>query len=278
MYQRLDFAFFEDHIPANINDNEYYNFDLSSIVFTEPPGAICFLILILYLLSQKKQVFIIPPKAADVRNYLYRIDFFNRLKNQVIFEEGLDYPDNYRRHDRSTFTEILEISKEDEVGHLVEKIDYQLEHTFNKQRELRSRFCAATTELFQNIPQHSQLGNETSGFIQLQSYRNNKLYLAIGDMGIGIRNSLLSNAELLHKYSTDIDAIHATMFEGVSRKGGAKGTGIFTATQNIINLGGGRITIRSGCGLITVFSKFSSQPFRRQCKFFPGTQILIRIE
>ncbi|OPY55989.1 MAG: Histidine kinase-, DNA gyrase B-, and HSP90-like ATPase [Pelotomaculum sp. PtaU1.Bin035] len=139
--------------------------------------------------------------------------------------------------------------------------------------------CSLLSETAENSIDHS---SESPGqgycFYVLQKYHidgKDQIQIAVGDIGIGIRNSLKRVAPDF--VNNDVLAIKRALFQGMSGRTDKSGGLGYIRVREILKQRGGTIQIRSGYGSIT----YSAHPEQQQttahrCSF-PGTQTIFTI-
>ena len=130
------------------------------------------------------------------------------------------------------------------------------------------------TETFSNLVEHAHLGGPILPYYcsQIQHYPQRQGFrLAIGDLGVGIRDSL----NTIYNFETDIQALTAVVKCGVSRmsrKNQERGGGIryIFKIAKILNIG---CCLRSGEGVISIDLRGDITADQGAC--FPGTQLFV---
>lgn len=161
--------------------------DLSSVSFIEP-YALIYLGLFLRLYNSKGKFFnLILPKDSRVREYLSRMNFYQRFNfgKYPIGKENL-----WRFNTNTSMNDIVDIEKDNSAPEYVVSC---LEDLLSKQYHINQvRFdigsiCEIVAEIIDNFVQHS---GELLAVMTFQYYpKNQVLVVAIGDCGIGIKKA-----------------------------------------------------------------------------------------
>ncbi len=124
-----------------------------------------------------------------------------------------------------------------------------------------------------NAVQHSQSEIGSVGLIQFyQSDAGERFVCAIADGGIGIRQSLESNAALRSRATYDWTAIELALEEGTSGTGSSRrGIGLFGVAEEMAKPGR-QLIIHSGIGLLLTGGGAASDATRSSVRF-PGTLV-----
>ena len=261
---------------SRISAEDKLIFDFSSIKFLKPIAVIC-------LLLAAKQAFEISGERVRVINingelfpYLERINFF---QNEFVYTtESLPFWKVWNRSDRSvSVLEIVRLENPYHVFNLKEQVEKILEVWFvgKPLQTYRDSAIKAIVEICNNSIEHSRLGYSEveygECYFLLQKYTHNnspEIAIAIGDLGVGIR------AHLKLKYNwnhNDVFYIQKAL-EGLSgRKTGAGGLGL-PRTQEIIRQFGGKLTVKSGKGIVVFEQGYESRELNHSLR---GTQCII---
>jgi len=238
--------------------------DLRHIKFIEPFGIIYLYWLIDYLLSENASRVIVEV-SGDVRNYLVRMDVPKAFEGnpRVEFKPDLHLIRLFRRDlkDRLVELQTFHLNNDDDVEDLTGKVMDVIKSRKNDIEDLHYCLYLSISELLSNIEVHS---GSKIGTLVVQSY-DSRVYIAIGDGGIGIPNKLRnqkpewSDAELIE---------YALQPQVSSRPGRGGGMGL-TILSDAVKKSGTRMVIRSGCG--HVFVAKDKKARRNDCAPLPGT-------
>lgn len=217
---------------------------------------------------------IYPPKSEDVRAYLARQDFFDVISPWYQIPQEFRELKERRWDNNPRVAPLTFIDAEIKISPVVYRIQRLLVSSeFGVPKGVADGVANILTELLQNVPQHASVGLDWSepGIAVLQAYAD-RLELAIGDAGVGMKASLQGNPIARGRSDQELQTL--TLKHGLSRvptKG--RGTGLPSVAATIGRLGGS-LRLQSGNAVTFVNAigyKSSS------CPVFPGTQLRIRI-
>lgn len=240
--------------------------DLSSIDFIYP-FALVYLGLFIRLYNRKGKRFRIKlPQKSDLKDYLEKQNFFERFNIAATDSRPfLEFdPDRYS-------VEMVDIRNDlDLSDSMAEKISillYNISKSKNADIPITD-FCEISVELVDNFVLHSK---EDTGVMMIQYYPKPKLItMAIGDCGIGIRDSLSENPKFGYlKTRPHNEAIRAAIELGASRFEG-RGTG-FYEVMNKIEKRRGNFSLVSFGGYLRIAEE--EKKFGNMCHDLPGVQI-----
>jgi anti-sigma regulatory factor (Ser/Thr protein kinase) len=257
--------------------------DLSGVTFVDPFGLIATTLLLWNLPANGVPARIVLPNARaqqkeyNALSYLYRMGFFDAVKDAAMFEGDWEYLKSYQRWDRNLLLEITRIHTVEDINAIMDKTASILED-IGYSAVGATQFCEVISELCSNIVLHSHA--EREGLVVVQTYQRRSgerfVVLAIGDIGIGIRRSLALSPRYGKTLESDTHAIFRALQPGVSRLEETGHGGGLTRVLQIVLRYTGRLDIRSGAGHV-----FIKGEDRRGHKFhvapFPGTQIRIAL-
>ncbi len=149
----------------------------------------------------------------------------------------------------------------------------------NKLGRSTNDICSLLSETAENSIDHSSpIPGEGYCFYILQKYRidgKDQIQIAVGDIGIGIRNSLKrATPEIV---SNDVLAIKKALFRGLSGRVDKSGGLGYIRVREILMQREGTIQIRSGFGSLTYSSLSDEQQSTpHRCSFW-GTQTYFTI-
>ena len=217
--------------------------------------------------------------SRDVSAYLERIDINN--VDFIDFKLPSAWERLYRGTRKSkTLIELQTINDWKSCGDAVKLTKEILIRWFPEQLgETTNGICSLLKETAENSIDHS---SDPSGqgycFYVLQKYHKegkNQIEIAVGDIGIGIRNSLKRVAPDF--VSSDLLAIKRALFQGMSGRPDKSGGLGYRRVREILKQRDGTIQIRSGFGSITYSAHSEKQQNTEHRCSFPGTQIFFRI-
>lgn len=258
-----------------------FTLDLSSVTFVDPFGLIGTTFLLWNLPPDQLPARIVLPtaKQSDYNPlpYLYRMGFFDAVKDAATFEGEWEHLKSYQRWDRNLLLEMTRVRTVEDINAVMDKTASILED-IGYSAVGATQFCEVISELCSNIVLHSLA--ERDGLVVIQTYQRRSgerfVVLAIGDVGIGIRQSLAMNPRHGKALESDTLAIFRALQPGVSRLEETGHGGGLTRVLQIVLRYTGRLDIRSGTGHVYIKGED-----RRGHKFhvapFPGTQIRIAL-
>ncbi|MFV2073488.1 MAG: hypothetical protein ACC742_12655 [Thermoanaerobaculales bacterium] len=274
----------EFHYPLNSNtlgrflrdvaEGGYQRLDLRRFDFIDVYSSMVLALLLRYSCTLKGPPDLLLPESEDVRAYLARQELFQIIDEWYEIDDGLRALQARQWAGNPRVAPITTIESEGAVSQVVDRLrNLLVTPEFGVARRIADDVWRVLSETLQNIPQHASLDpSETeTGFATLQLYRN-RLDLAVGDAGIGIRRSLSENPR--YRECSDTQSQLAVLQRGATKTARAgRGNGL-QRTAEIIAALGGFLRLQSG-DCVTVSSKGNFRQF--DCTVFPGTQLLVRI-
>lgn len=276
-------ACFDDLVGqmAQQNAARPFTLDLSGITFVDPFGLIGTTLLLWDLPPDQLPARLVLPtaKPSDYNPlpYLYRMGFFDAVKDIVTFEGEWEHLKSYQRWDRNLLLEMTRVRTVEDINAIMDKTASILED-IGYSAVGATQFCEVISELCSNIVLHSHAEREGLAVAQTYQRRSGERFvvLAIGDVGIGIRQSLAMNPRHGKALESDTLAIFRALQPGVSRLEETGHGGGLTRVLQIVLRYTGRLDLRSGTGHVYIKGED-----RRGHKFhvapFPGTQIRIAL-
>ncbi|PQJ36794.1 hypothetical protein BSZ35_00115 [Salinibacter sp. 10B] len=257
------------------HEEEHLKVDLSHVEFAYPPGIVALTLIVQYRGRNGYSTEIVVPNDKNVLSYLHRVDLFESLHREARVYEDLSALDHHVRNPSVEFTELIVLDQQElqDATEVIRK--FLSEHV----EEWRKPF-SVLSEALMNVRQHTRVstgnGGEDGmdyGALQVQVY-NDRLELAIGDLGEGIRSSL--NTSPSHEFRSSREAIKAVVEQGVSRlthRDQERGGGLRSAVNTLEALGADfELVSYDGCA--ELLDKVKFRYFRQ---FFPGTLVWCRI-
>lgn len=240
--------------------------DLSFVTFIEPFALIYLGLFLRHHNSKEKYLEWIVPKDAAVREYLSRMNFYERFK----FSSG-DNESQKALGSETSFNDIIDIKNEpgiaEEIGERLKRLLIR-----NSVKVNIEKACYITQEIVDNFAQHSR---ETLAAMSVQWFpQGGWLSLTFGDCGVGIKRSLTQNPKYRYLMDkTDQEAILKAFEPLVSRREQA-GMGL-TQTKEIILEEKGSLFLSSNTGY---FAIREGKPWCGQIQFnLPGVQMEIKL-
>jgi hypothetical protein len=217
---------------------------------------------------------IYAPTSDEVKAYLARQNFFEVISPWYAIPQEFKDLKERRWDGNPRVAPLTLIERELNVTPVVFRIQRLLVSAeFGVPTAVADGVSKILTELLQNIPQHASIGQdwEEAGIAVLQAY-SDRLELAVGDAGIGMKTSLQGNPVARGRSDQELQIL--TLQHGLSRvptKG--RGTGLPSVATTIARLGG-RLRLQSGnCVTYVTAMGYRSKP----CTVFRGTQLQIRV-
>jgi len=254
--------------------------DLSNVEFAYPPGIVALCLAVNYRGQKGKSTELALPEAPeedDVVAYLNRIDLFDNLPRETRIDQDLSSLEQHARNPSHEFTEVLVLEEEG-----IEDASIVVQRFLQRHVEHWRRPYGIFNEVLLNARDHSSVpvndGAETEldfGVLHVQAYED-RLELAVGDIGIGIRKSL--NTCPLHDFGSIAKAIWAALEKGASRfshMGDRERGGGLRRVKDVIEEMNGELDLRS-CGG-SAHLKSGSLHYRKYLTPFPGTLARVKL-
>ena len=263
-----------DRFLRDVAEENFQRIDLRRFDFIEVYPTMVLALLLRYCCTMKVPPELLLPESENVRAYLARQELFKIIGEWYQIDGGLRELESRQWPGNPRVAPITTIKSEGAVTQVVDRLRGLLvTPEFGVSKRIADDVWRVLSETLQNIPQHASLDpNEPeTGFASLQLY-SNRLDLAIGDAGIGIRCSLSQN--ILYRQCSDAQSHLEVLKRGATKTAKAgRGNGL-QRTAGIIGALGGILRLQSG----DCVTEFSSGKYRqRACTVFHGTQILVRI-
>ena len=277
---RLDLEGFENLLPEHVELAKSI-IDLRDCEFIRPDGALGVFLLLRYWIQIGKRPILYRPQNPNVDSY------FERTGVPILTQDDVDYSPDIKDiifrswTERNTMNEIIRITDEDNAARVVDKFVNALK-VQNKEKVIVKKLRSAMIESFQNMPQHANPKSplDFEGYANLQAYdKQSRVVVAAGDLGVGIKKSLMLSNLYSRLFLRDIDAIRMVANKAASRfdEEGLKsrGGGIQMTIKNINSVKGSTL-IRSGTAAL-IIDPYGNQRELPKLKYFPGTQINITV-
>lgn len=258
---------------------ENYEVDATKLQFVEPLGMVQ-LALLLHHLASIGWVTFKAPSDTNVGNYLARMAFYENLPTSTLSVEGAVDPTSIRKTNCSdVLIPVSRFTSPEEVEDLFETVlTYLREAAVSKilPPSTYSALVEAVPELCGNVASHSS--SPCGGFLVGQTYGRQSIYMAVGDIGIGIREHLTRNP-LYADIETDVEAIRRAIQPGVTGTRDRRGYGYDVVIEELQNTSGAVLFVRSGNGWVRTTVNRASK--RRQSGTSsvtcPGTMVQLII-
>lgn len=267
---------------------DHIRLDFSSLEFVQSDGLVL-LTLFLHseLVTDQHIEMVLPEIKRDEPcplTYMKRMHFFDKVNNLTFSGDDaskLNELGNIQEHHSPIFTPLLDPMGNFAIGENGDNLDTLIDSFVSFLRvhyglttSLIRHLKQLITETFSNLFEHSQPDGSSLPYYcsQIQHYPKRQGFrLAIGDLGVGIRNSL----NTVHNFETDINALTAVVEDGISRmrdQNEERGGGIrqIFRIAKILGLG---CRLRSGSGTISFDPHTDIEAY--QSARFPGTQLFV---
>jgi hypothetical protein len=220
--------------------------DLSDVTSLEPFALIYLGMVLRFHCSQGRELQVVMPQSQEVRRYLSAQNFWERFNvdPRAASASGLR-----RLTNETSLSDIVDIEKRPGVAE--EITEAVLRMLRGNGVRVNTRIVAELIgELVDNFAQHSE--GQLAGFMA-QCYRNpGRLVVAIGDCGIGIRQSLSSIQRFRSLSASPHWEVAAQAFEPLVTRKAEGGTGLTDVRDAIIEAGG-HLVLSTGNGYVQVY-------------------------
>ena len=242
--------------------------DLTAVTWIRPYGALSLLGICRYLKQLTHRPVRLTGLQGDVHAYLRRIDFFKCGTETVYTTDLFNSTDDLSRSTSSSnVLELFPIRIHEDVYEVAARARYILAYWLGRTSYDIDNVVILLSEACSNIVDHSG----DAGIVTVQKYDRKHFIdvnLAIGDLGRGIRQSLMA----VHGAVSDTCAGYIEKaLAGLSARSGERGGQGLGAIQRIVTESGGSLHIRSEMG--SVLAQASGTTTHDGLYFFPGTQI-----
>jgi len=265
--------------------------DLSDVPFIRPGGIVALITVGRVWQRQCGGYILITKIQPQVYAYLERMNLFVGYGDLFNISGNIMPSETYSRsYPRKSLLEILPISgyephNTDCVHSAVTRAKDILEGWYGNNSNVK-RLCTVFSEILTNI-----VHSEDDGYALIQSYQDNaetgkRVELAVGDPGIGIQASLLSNQQIVEeaarkKWVKGSNFILYALAEGISSKvdisNAGRGVGLTVVRQKVGEWEQGLLRIRSGNSMIEFIHNQDEPQIFDELTTIPGTQVVISI-
>jgi len=244
--------------------------DLTSVTWIRPYGALCLLGVCRYLKQLTHRPVRLTGLQSDIHAYLRRIDFFKSGTETVYTTDPFNSIDDLSRSTSSSnVLELFPICVHEDIYEVAARARYILANWFGSTSHDINNIVILLSETCSNIVDHSG----DAGIVTIQKYDRKRcidVNLAIGDLGRGIRQSLMA----VHGAVSDTCTGYIEQaLNGLSARSGERGGQGLGAIRRIATESGGSLHIRSEMG--SVLAQTSGTTTCDDLYFFPGTQVAI---
>lgn len=238
--------------------------DFSDVTFFTPFALIYVGMFLRHFSSQGQAFELILPNSQGALKYLSRQNFWERFNFDA---ETINTERLHRFTTSTSFNDIIDIENTDAIA---EEVNQKLIGVLVAETRVLSPSTVAliVSELVDNFARHS---GKNLAALTLQYYpKQQNLMIAIGDCGMGIRESLSSNPYYRWlKNEPHHRAVIEAFKPGVSRSEG--GMGLTEVLDGVMELGG-QLRLASGGEYVIVRQGRRAQPGRFSFDM-PGVQI-----
>jgi hypothetical protein len=244
--------------------------DLTSVTWIRPYGAICLFAVCRYLKQLTHRPVRLTGIQSNIHAYLRRIDFFKCGTETSYTTDPFNSIDDLGRSTSSSnVLELFPIRVHKDVYEVAARARHILAYWLGSTSYDLDNIVILLSEACSNIVDHSG----DTGIVTIQKYDRRHCIdvdLAIGDLGQGIRRSLMA----VHGVVSDTCAGYIEQaLAGLSARPGKRGGQGLGAIRRIVTDSEGSLHIRSEVG--SVQAQASGTTVRDGLYFFPGTQIAI---
>lgn len=244
--------------------------DLAGVSWIRPYGVVALFEGCRFLHHHSHMRVCLTGLQIPVHAYLRRIDFFKYGKDVFYTDESFSLANEMNRNSFSpNILEIFPISASRDIYDITARVQCILTDFLEKAHDDIGYIVTLISEACSNVVDHSH----DAGIITIQKYKHNgitQVILGIGDMGQGIRQSLMAvHGSIAPTCAAYIQRAIGGLTARPNERGGL-GLG---SIQNIAVKSGGSLYIRSETGSVQVSP--SGAIVRENLHFFPGTQISI---
>lgn len=223
--------------------------DASHLEWVEPTGLVQLVLLLHRAVELSTHVTFVAPDGYELGHYLARMGFYERIPQSVTRQNAIDPKSVRRRSNCDVLVTVRGFKTDGDVEDLMADLAKFLQRMVVDNvitGRIFSTLAAAIPELAGNAASHA--ASPCGGFIAAQSYRRGS-YLAVGDLGMGIRRHLTRNPRWSYLVS-DEEAIKKALEPGVSGTADRRGYGYDYVLDELEQTAGAELFIRSGYGWV----------------------------
>ena len=289
--QDINLHILDDYLlPQAREKADQYQVDLSKAQFISAPGGVILLLFLQYLKQRSKNVIVIPPENKSLFIFLGQINFYTLLQNmnaEIVDEIWLFEPLDPMHLAKKTILEIKYISAKMTPEGYQNWLSKSIENTIidkinNLSHQNIKDLSRIFWELTSNVHEHSL----SFGYTAAQRIQN-KLGLCVGDLGIGIFQSLSpfyhDNCDKFEQRFGPLwdepKSLDIAFARGVSSKS-SEGRGLGLSTiLSIVKQEKGAVIIRSGKTKLYLgyrHNKWTNEK-KVDLEYFPGTQLEVYV-
>lgn len=242
--------------------------DLSNVTFFSTFALVYLGMFLRYHNSHGKSFTVRVPENTAARNYLARQNFWSRFN----FSPEIIKTENLNRFTSSTsLNDIVDIEKRERIA---EDIMLKILNVLRRNGVSVNTSLAAELicEIVDNFARHSEC---TLAAAAMQYYPNlRRIGIAVGDCGIGIRASLISNPKYAHMMDSPHYEAAMKAFEPLVSRLPEGGTGLMEVSDGISELSG-VLTLATGDGYVII--RKGEYSYGTMAYDLPGVQMLLSI-
>jgi hypothetical protein len=209
------------------------------------------------------------PQASNARNYLARVNFWERFNFDP---ETIRWEKLRRFSSLTSFNDIVDIEKTDTIAEDISESVRGIIHMNGIGVDM-DMIAEVVAELVDNFAQHSErsLASCAMQYYPSPAYApQRRLVFAIGDCGVGIRHSLASNPKYTHLLHKPHYEAAALAFEPLVSRKAEGGTGLTEVADAVIAVGG-QLLFSTGDGYVKIVVNQKGRG--RMALDLPGVQI-----
>ena len=251
-------------------DDQKPTVDLSNISFVEPFGLVYLGMFLRHFNSLGKFFNIITPRSRQVTQYLESQRFWGR------YNIAATSTDSQPLQGHARFTSLNDIVEIENNQYIAENVGDMVGDILRKNsvRVDVGLVTEVAVELVDNFSRHS--GQQLAACaVQLYPQRG-ELHFAVGDCGVGIRNSLGSNPHYQHLATAPHHEAALKAFEDGVTGSTEGGTGFGTVREDVLRLGG-QMCLCTGDGWVIIGGGRQGAEAGRMTYDLPGVQIEIKV-
>lgn len=268
-------------LPANqsLMTGIRVNVDLSSVQFVEPSGSVSLMLLLKYLLWKEHRLILTLPDDPAPRGYMSFIRWFEDLPDNVVIKnDATDLQVASMDHD--FLLPLTQITKNSDPSKVATRLGHLTMDNLNYSQKTASNLAKIVSELAENIVLHSE--SWIGGYVAAQVYNHHNpdapafVKIAIGDLGIGIKESLGRSKPELWSVK-DEDILKQVIRDGLSRHQDPGRGGGLPRVSEMVDEHNGRFVLRSDRAVLLVKGRHQAKPMSVSKPYLPGTHLAISL-
>ncbi|MCL5952198.1 MAG: hypothetical protein M1132_10845 [Chloroflexi bacterium] len=262
------------HLLPQLAKGEPLRFDMSQVRFVYPPGIVGLALFLRAAWERSGSQIILFGFQERILAYFQRMDFLEICQPWAHCTDRVSAAATLsRKQDSPNLLELRIIRDHDQVNEAANRARDILKTWLAFDSEQLSDLVTILSEMGGNVCDHSR----DFGFISIQKYlyaseRKVAVRIAVGDLGIGIRKSLMRRHGNLGP--TSLAYIRAALEGKTSRRKGVLGNG-FQLVQSIVGRCQGSLFVRSEDAAVLVDTQGGHAVDFPNLLSFPGTFVSI---